>query len=366
MSTDSRLWPARVPKTVKELIRLLRKAELHLHLEGTNEPEFAFERGLPDSITRKYPTPAALRKLYATFKRLDDFLPHYYNLCAILRRPEDFYGLTWAYILKAHENNVVHVEPFVDTQTHLVAGVAIEDVIIPIQEALRNAFTTYGITSHLIPQVLRHLPPEDAMANFQIVKRFGPLGFGLDSSELEYRPALFGDVFDAVRAEGFLAFAHAGEEGPWEYVDEALDVLQVSGVDHGDNSLQSVQFTRKLAKFRLPGERRMRLTVCPLSRLRLGGINSLTAHRIRQMLEMDLFASLHSDDPAYFLAPDGADGYINNNYIYTAEALDLTGEEVTLLCNNSLLGSFGEPAIMSAHVDYNNSLLAEYNGQLAA
>jgi len=203
------------------------------------------------------------------------------------------------------------------------------------------------------------------MANFHLVKQHAPFGFGLDSSEKKFPPYLFKDVFDAVRAEGFLAFAHAGEEADWEYVEQAVDILEVSGIDHGDNSLQNIQFTRRLANLRLPGERRMRLTVCPFSRLRLGGINSLTEHQILTMLDMGLFASLHSDDPAYFLAPDGSDGYINNNYIYTLDAVGGTAEHAVLLANNGLLGSFGDPNEMQEHANYNVRLLGEYNQKAA-
>jgi len=360
MNTNSPLWPAGVPKTIPELVRLLRKAELHVHLEGTLEPEFAFQKGLSVRATRTYPTPDALREAYTRFTCLDDFLGIYYANCEVLRREVDFYDLTWAYIQRANANNVVHVEPFIDTQQHLNNHLTIEEVMVPIQQALKNAYTTFGITSNLIPCFLRHLPPEDAMANYRLVKPYLPLGFGLDSSEMKFPPELFKDVFDALRADGFLAFAHAGEEGSWHYVQQAVDVLQVSGIDHGDNSLENVVFAGKLGQRRLPNQRRIRLTVCPFSRLRLGGIKSLKEHKIRMMLAFSLFASLHSDDPAYFLAPDGADGYINNNYIYTAAALGLVADEVVELCNNSLEGAFMDDELAYGHMDHNNRLLVEY------
>jgi adenosine deaminase len=355
------LWPACRPRIIPELVRLARKAELHVHLEGTFESESAFALDPDYFVGLGYPSPADLRLAYS-FGCLDDFLKLYYRNCNVLRKPEHFYNLTWAYLQRAHADNVVHVEPFVDPQTHTCRNVPIEDVIVPIHEALNAARTAFGITSNLIPCFVRHESPADAMATYLSAKRFGKmiLGFGLDSSEKPFPPQLFEEVFAVLRGDGYLGFAHAGEEGGWQYVEQALDILKVSGIDHGDNSLENIPFARRLAGLRSVDKRRMRLTVCPFSRLRLGGIKSLKQHRIRTMLGLGLFASLHSDDPAYFPGPDGYGGYINDNYIATAEATESTADEVVLLCNNSLEGAFMDETIRREHLDYNDRLLAEY------
>lgn len=307
----------------------LPKAELHLHIEGTFEPELMFEIAKRNGIKLQQKSIEELRESY-NFENLQEFLDIYYEGANMLIHEQDFYDLTWAYLQKAHEQNIVHTEIFFDPQTHTARGIKFSTVINGIQKALNDGKLKLGITSLLIPNFLRHLDESNAIKSFKEALEFRDLiaGFGLDSSEVGNPPAKFQRVFDMVKKEGFKTVAHAGEEGPAQYIWDALQLLKVSRIDHGIRAVDDVRLLEKLAATKIP------LTVCPLSNLKLQVVKNINGLPIKTLLQKDILITINSDDPAYF------GGYLNENFIEVAEALKLTKKEICKLTENSFTASF--------------------------
>jgi adenine deaminase len=309
------------------------KAELHIHLEGALEPELMFALAARNGVALPYRSVDEVRRAYR-FENLQSFLDIYYAGAGVLRTAQDFYDLTWAYLTRAHAQSVLHVEPFFDPQTHTDRGVVLETVVSGIERALRDGERQLGISSRLIMCFLRHLPAEAAMATLsQALPLGGRLaGVGLDSSEVGHPPAKFAAVFARARAEGLRAVAHAGEEGPPDYVREALDVLRVARIDHGVRAMEDPALVARLRDERIP------LTVCPLSNLRLRVVRDLGQHPLKRMLEAGLVATVNSDDPAYF------GGYVLENLRAARDAVGLDRGAVQRLAANSFQASFLSPA----------------------
>lgn len=325
------------------LIETLPKAELHLHLEGSLEPELMFALAQRNGLEIPYKSVEEIRAAY-DFSNLQDFLDIYYVGMNVLVQEQDFFDLTWAYLSRVREDNVRHVEVFFDPQGNTDRGIAFDTVMTGITRALDQAQAEWGMTSKLILCFLRHLSEEAAFETLDMAKPWLHRidGVGLDSSELGHPPSKFQRVFDAAGSLGLLRVAHAGEEGPPEYVLEALDLLHVDRLDHGNRSLEDEALTRRLA------ESGITLTVCPLSNLRLCGIPRLEDHPLKRMLAAGLHATVNSDDPAYF------GGYVNDNFVRTTEAIGLTAEEIITLARNSFEGSFlseAEKAVHLAEID---------------
>jgi adenosine deaminase len=315
----------------------LPKAELHIHIEGSLEPEMMFALARRNRMTLPFASVEALRAAYR-FERLQDFLDLYYQGAAVLRAEEDFRDLARAYFDRAAADSVAHAEVFFDPQTHTARGVPFGVAAEGLLAAMAEAEAAHGMTSRLILCFLRHLPEDDAFATLRAA---GPgldriVAVGLDSSELGHPPAKFAKVFEAAAAMGLKRVAHAGEEGPPAYVAEALDVLRIDRLDHGNRALEDPALTARLA------QSQMTLTVCPLSNLRLCVVPSLAAHPIARMLRLGLRATLNSDDPAYF------GGYVNDNF--RAVAPRLARDEIAALARNSFLGSFLPEPDIARHV----------------
>jgi adenine deaminase len=314
--------------THEALIRRLPKVELHVHLEGTLEPDLAFALGERNGVPLPFASPDAMRAAYR-FADLQSFLDIYYASCSVLRSEQDFYDLTWAYLLKADRDNVRHVEPFFDPQTHTSRGVPYADVVGGIRRALTDGRNDLNITSKLILCFLRDLTEHDAMSTLDEALHHGLIdGVGLDSGEVGNPPAKFAAVFARARAAHLHLVAHAGEEGPAAYIAEAIDVLRAERIDHGVRVLEDAALTRRLV------EARTCLTVCPLSNLSLRVVESLEVHPLRTMLDAGLRVTVNSDDPAYF------GGYLHETFVRTASALDLTREQLVTLARNAIDGSF--------------------------
>lgn len=316
----------------------LPKAELHLHIEGSLEPEMLFALAARNGVAIPFATVDAVRAAYA-FSNLQDFLDIYYQGMAVLRTEADFFDLTSAYLARAAADTVRHVEIFFDPQGHTERGVAFKTVITGITRAL-DAARARGLTSRLILCFLRHLSEAEAQATLDEALPFLHLidAVGLDSSEQGHPPAKFARVFARARALGLKLVAHAGEEGPPAYVREALDVLGVDRIDHGNRALEDPALVARLAASG------MCLTVCPLSNLKLCVVPDLAAHPLRTMLQQGLHAMVNSDDPAYF------GGYVNANYVAVADALDLTRDELVQLARNSFTGAFLAPEARDHHL----------------
>ena len=316
-----------------ELIRALPKAELHVHIEGTFEPELMFAIAQRNQIEIPYKSVEEVKQAY-NFHNLQSFLDIYYAGANVLVHEQDFYDLAWAYFEKCAEDNVVHTEMFFDPQTHTDRGVAFKTVIDGLQRACDDAKTKLGISSHLIMCFLRHLSEEAAFTTLEQALPYKDqiIGVGLDSSEVGHPPAKFERVFAKARENGFLIVAHAGEEGPPEYVWEALDLLKVNRLDHGVRSEEDEVLMQRLIAEKMP------LTVCPLSNLKLCVVQDMTEHNIRRLLQQGVHVTVNSDDPSYF------GGYMNDNFIAIAEALDLSNDELKQLAINSFEASFIEDA----------------------
>jgi len=314
-----------------EYLRGLPKAELHLHIEGTLEPELAFRLAKKHGVALPYASVEDLRAAYS-FTNLQSFLDIYYAGASVLRDVDDFHALTAAYLRRAHDQGVVHVEIFFDPQTHTERGIAFATVLEGITGALREAQEQLGITHRLILCFLRHLSAADAMRTLEEALPYkGALtAVGLDSSEKGHPPSKFAAVFDRARREGLLTVAHAGEEGPPEYIDEALDILQVRRIDHGVRSEEAPGLLDRLVRERIP------LTVCPLSNVKLRIFDGIERHNIKRLLERGVCVTVNSDDPAYF------GGYILENFLALERGLALTPEQLTTLARNSFEASFLE------------------------
>jgi len=314
---------------LNSLIKGLPKIELHVHIEGTLEPELMFTLAQRNHIQLPYQTVDELRQAYQ-FGNLQDFLDLYYQGMSVLQSEQDFYDLTWAYLQRIADQNVVHTEIFFDPQGHTSRGVPFATVINGITDALNDAQAELGITSKLILCFLRHLSEEDAFQTLEAALPYQDkiIGVGLDSSELGHPPSKFKQVFAKAHVEGFLAVAHAGEEGPPSYVWEALDQLKVHRIDHGNRALEDEHLVKRLV------EEQMVLTVCPLSNLKLCGVKDLREHPLRTMLDLGLKVTVNSDDPAYF------GGYMTENYQAITEALNLQPDQIKQLAENSIDGSF--------------------------
>ncbi len=306
-------------------LNALPKAELHMHLEGSLEPELMFQLAERNKIALPWDSVDSLRSAY-NFNNLQEFLDIYYQGANVLQTEQDFYDLTWAYLQKCEEQNVLHVEPFFDPQTHTARGVSMEVAITGISEALGDARDLLGISSGLILSFLRHLSEEEAFHTLQQAMPFRDLFFavGLDSSELGNPPSKLTNVFAKARAEGLLAVAHAGEEGPSEYIWQALDLLKVSRIDHGVSAWEDPRLMARLIEEQIP------LTVCPLSNTKLCVYQDMSEHPILQMLEQGAMVTVNSDDPAYF------GGYLTENFYALHTDLAMTKQQAQRLAENSL------------------------------
>ncbi len=313
----------------RTFITALPKAELHLHIEGSLEPELMFALAARNGVAIPFATVEDVRAAYA-FSNLQDFLDIYYQGMGVLLTSQDFYDLTMAYLARAHDDAVRHAEIFFDPQGHTARGVSFATVIGGITQALDEAQAKWGMTSRLIMCFLRHLSEAEAEWTLDLALPFLDRieAVGLDSSENGHPPAKFARVFARARKLGLKLVAHAGEEGPPAYVYEALDTLGVDRIDHGNRSLEDPALAERLAQSAIT------LTVCPLSNLKLCVVGDMAAHPLRRMLQLGLAATVNSDDPAYF------GGYINENFVAVADALDLSRAELVRLARNSFAGAF--------------------------
>ena len=305
------------------------KAELHLHIEGSLEPELMFKLSKRNKIKIPFKSVEEIKAAY-NFSNLDSFLKIYYEGSNVLINEEDFFDLTWEYILRCKQDNIVHTEIFFDPQSHLPRGVSFDTVISGIDKALKKAQKDFGITSKIIMCFLRHLDEDQC---FDVLKQACNhkdkiIGVGLDSSEKGNPPTKFKKLFDLAMEEGFLTVAHAGEEGPPEYIWDSLNLLKVKRIDHGVQCLKDEKLVDKLSKEQIP------LTVCPLSNVKLCVFDKLEDHNLKKMMKKGLRVMVNSDDPAYF------GGYLNKNLIETSKALNLQIDDVKELIKNSFKSSF--------------------------
>ena len=317
---------------MKEFIQNLPKAELHLHIEGTLEPEMMFELAQRNNIDLPYKSVSEVKEAY-NFEDLQSFLDIYYQGSQVLQQEQDFYDLTWAYLQKAASQNVRHTEIFFDPQTHTDRGIAFETVYQGIYQALQDGKDKLGISSQLILSFLRHLSAEQAFATLEEALPYKDtiVAVGLDSAEQGNPPSKFKEVFDKAQAEGFLTVAHAGEEGPPEYIWEAINLLEVSRIDHGVRSMEDPKLLDYLVDKQIP------LTVCPLSNVELRVFNSMAEHNLKELLNLGICATVNSDDPAYF------GGYAAENYQAAQSALNLSKQELFKIAKNSFQASFLPP-----------------------
>lgn len=307
----------------------LPKVELHLHIEGTLEPELMFDLAVRNGLSLRFTDCEALKRAY-NFQDLQSFLNLYYEGSCVLLQERDFFDLTWAYLRRMGKEKVRHVEIFFDPQAHMNRGVDLHTVIAGIHSALEKARTELHLSSRLIPCFLRDLAPDSARQTLEMLLGYRDWigAVGLDSSEKGRPPELFQDVFDRARANGLLTVAHAGEEGPPEYIWQALKLLKVVRIDHGIRCLEDESLVQHLAHTQIP------LTVCPLSNVKLKVFQSLEQHNVKQLLQRGLCVSIHSDDPAYF------GGYITENYLALQRALNLQPTDILQLARNGVKASF--------------------------
>jgi adenine deaminase len=340
----------RIPRErLPALLRRMPKAELHIHIEGSLEPERIFELARRNGVALGYPSVEALRAAYA-FSDLQSFLDIYYAGAGVLLKEADFFDMAWDYFLRAAADNVVHAELFFDPQTHTERGVPIEAVIVGLHHACQRAHAELGISARLILCFLRHLSEASALATLEQALPYRHLfiGAGLDSSERGHPPEKFERVFARCRELGLQRVAHAGEEGPPAYIESALDVLKVQRIDHGVRCTESPALVQRLARERVP------LTVCPLSNVKLCVFGSLAEHNLPALLEAGLCATVNSDDPAYF------GGYLNQNFLQTFEALPQLGaRQAWQLASNSFEASFVPAAQKAAWQAQLDALFAE-------
>jgi adenosine deaminase len=332
-----------------ELLRSMPKAELHIHIEGSLEPELIFALAQRNGVRLPYANVEALRSAYA-FTNLQSFLDIYYAGASVLLTEQDFYDMARAYFVKAAEDNVLHAELFFDPQTHTARGVAMETVVKGLHRACVDAKAELGVSALLIMCFLRHLSEEDAFATLEQALPFREhiVGIGLDSGEVGNPPEKFARVFARCRQLGFRLVAHAGEEGPPAYVWTALDLLKVERIDHGVQSTHDAALMQRLAQDRIA------LTVCPLSNLKLCVFPDLASHSLGQLLAAGIAATVNSDDPAYF------GGYMNDNFTQTFAALPLGAAEAYTLARNSFEASFIEPSAKQAFINQLDDTFANF------
>ena len=325
--------PHIAPKRLPGVLRRMPKAELHIHIEGSLEPELIFKLAQRNQVQLPYASVEALRAAY-DFKDLQSFLDIYYAGASVLLHEQDFFDMAWAYLEKAAADNVVHAEIFFDPQTHTARGVPFETVIKGLHHACQRAHQEFGISAKLIMCFLRHLSEEDAFATLEAALPFRHhfIGVGLDSSELGHPPAKFERVFARCCELGLHVVAHAGEEGPPDYIRDALDLLKAERIDHGVQAVRDPALMQRLAAERMP------LTVCPLSNVKLCVFPTLAQHNLKSLLDAGLCVTVNSEDPAYF------GGYVNDNYLQLFEALRLEGRHAYQLAFNSFEASFADAA----------------------
>jgi adenosine deaminase len=326
--------------SLRQALQAMPKAELHIHIEGSLEPELIFALARRNNVTLPFASVEALRRAYA-FSDLQSFLDIYYAGASVLLTEQDFYDMTLAYLRRAKADNVRHAEIFFDPQTHTARGIAFSVAIAGIDRALRDARSQWGMSSAVIMCFLRHLSEEDAFATLEqaLPHRDKLIGVGLDSSERGHPPEKFARVFARCRELGLHLVAHAGEEGPPEYIRTALDLLQVERIDHGVRCLEDVALTQQLARDRVP------LTVCPLSNIKLRVFDRLHDHNLLKLLDAGIVATVNSDDPAYF------GGYINDNFFAAFEALPLQRRHAHQLARNSFSASFLDASAKQRYLD---------------
>jgi len=315
--------------SLEEFIYKIPKAELHLHIEGSFEPELMFKIAKRNNLKIKFNSIKEVKEAYK-FNNLQEFLDIYYKGASVLIKGQDFYDMTWAYLEKIHKENVLHTEIFFDPQTHTERGISFDTAFNGIYKALEDGKKKLGISYNIIMCFLRHLSEESAFETLDNALKYKNkiVGVGLDSEEKDNPPSKFKNVFAKAIEEGFLTVAHAGEEGSAEYVWEALDLLKVSRIDHGNRSLEDDKLTERLANEQMP------LTLCPLSNLKLQVIKNMKDYPLLTMMFKNLMCTINSDDPAYF------GGYISENYLAVADALELDKEIIYQLAKNSFLASF--------------------------
>ncbi|MBB3179196.1 adenosine deaminase [Variovorax sp. Sphag1AA] len=349
MNNFSRTVPPVAADRLPDLLRAMPKAELHMHIEGSLEPELIFALAKRNGVSIPYANVEELRRAYA-FTNLQTFLDIYYAGASVLLKEQDFYDMAWAYLERAAADNVVRTEMFFDPQTHTERGVPMQTVIDGLHRACVDAKSKLGVDAELIMCFLRHLSEEDAFATLEQALPFRDrfIGVGLDSSELGHPPEKFARVFARCRELGFHLVAHAGEEGPPAYVWSALDVLKVERIDHGVQSTKDAALMKRLAQDRIP------LTVCPLSNLKLCVFPDLGQHNLRELLDGGLVATVNSDDPAYF------GGYMNRNFTETFSATGLTAQHAWQLAANSFEGSFTDAATKRGYVDRLNAVFDSF------
>ncbi len=309
----------------------LPKIELHLHIEGTLEPELLFKLAKRNSIQLPFNSVNEVKKAYQ-FSNLQDFLDIYYQGAEVLLHKQDFYDLTWAYLLMCKQQNVMHVEPFFDPQTHTVRGVPFETIVSGIAEALADGKAKLGITSRLIMCFLRHLSEESAIETLKSSEQFTDViyGVGLDSAEMGNPPEKFINVFRKAKGMGYKLVAHAGEEGPASYIWSSLDVLNVQRIDHGIRAIDDPDLMLRLIESQMP------LTICPLSNVKLRVFDTMASHTILDMLDLGVCVTVNSDDPSYF------GGYMTENFLALYDSLELSRDQAISLINNSIDASFAE------------------------
>ncbi|MBP7131608.1 MAG: adenosine deaminase [Aquabacterium sp.] len=334
------------------LVQAMPKAELHMHIEGSLEPELIFALAQRNGVTLDYPSVEALRAAYA-FTDLQSFLDIYYAGASVLLAEQDFHDMAWAYFLKAKADNVVHSELFFDPQTHTDRGVPFEVVIKGLHSACQRARAELGISAALIMCFLRHLSEEEALATLtqSLPYRHLFIGVGLDSSERGHPPEKFARVFARCKELGLHLVAHAGEEGPAEYIINALDVLHVERIDHGVRCVEDPELVKRLAR------QGTALTVCPLSNIKLCVFKTMKEHNLKTLLQHGLKVTINSDDPAYF------GGYMNQNFLATFADLDLDANDAYTLARNSFEASFVSDAVKAGWIAQLDQVFARFTSQ---
>lgn len=315
--------------TLETFFKGIPKAELHVHIEGTFEPELMFKIAKQNNISIPYSSIQEVKEAY-NFNNLQEFLDIYYAGASVLINEQDFYDLTWEYLKILNSQNVLHAEIFFDPQTHTDRGIPFSKVINGIHSALEDAKKEFGLSTKLIMCFLRHLDEEQAIKTLEQSMQYKDwiIGVGLDSSEIGHPPSKFKNVFQKAREYGFLTVAHAGEEGPPEYIWEAINLLNISRIDHGNRALEDKSLIQYLSDKQIP------LTVCPLSNLKLKVVDKLENHPLKKMINNGLLVTINSDDPAYF------GGQLVDNFIQLTDAVDLSKNDITELAKNSFKASF--------------------------